>query len=113
MGVTHHGSENQAFGQAGMLPEMIEQYFPHLTKIELNRRGLARPGWSVWGNEAEAEITETASESLITVDEPAPAFPPSDTPAAAGLRIPDDGDLDLPNFLRHGHPDCTWGGPRA
>jgi N6-adenosine-specific RNA methylase IME4 len=33
--------------------EMIEQYFPNLPKIELNRRGKARPGWSAWGNEAE------------------------------------------------------------
>lgn len=31
--------------------EMIEQYFPTLPKIELNRRGPARPGWSAWGNE--------------------------------------------------------------
>jgi N6-adenosine-specific RNA methylase IME4 len=34
--------------------EMIEAYFPNLPKIELNRRGPARPGWDAWGNEAEA-----------------------------------------------------------
>lgn len=34
--------------------EMIEQYFPTLPKIELNRRGPPRPGWSAWGNEATA-----------------------------------------------------------
>ncbi|TAI59828.1 MT-A70 family methyltransferase [Bradyrhizobium sp. Leo170] len=33
--------------------EMIEQYFPTVPKIELNRRGVARPGWSAWGNEAD------------------------------------------------------------
>lgn len=33
--------------------EMIEQYFPTLPKIELNRRGPPRPGWSAWGNQAE------------------------------------------------------------
>lgn len=33
--------------------EMIEQYFPTLPKIELNRRGPARDGWAAWGNEAE------------------------------------------------------------
>jgi N6-adenosine-specific RNA methylase IME4 len=33
--------------------ELIEQYFPNLPKIELNRRGPARPGWDAWGNEAE------------------------------------------------------------
>ena len=33
--------------------ELIESYFPNLPKIELNRRGLPRPGWDAWGNEAE------------------------------------------------------------
>jgi N6-adenosine-specific RNA methylase IME4 len=33
--------------------QMIEEYFPTLPKIELNRRGKARPGWSCWGLEAE------------------------------------------------------------
>ena len=32
--------------------EMIEQYFPTLPKIELNRRGPARKGWAAWGNQA-------------------------------------------------------------
>jgi N6-adenosine-specific RNA methylase IME4 len=31
---------------------LIEDYFPTLPKIELNARA-ARPGWDVWGNEAE------------------------------------------------------------
>lgn len=31
--------------------EMIEAWFPHLPRIELNRRGPARPGWQAWGNE--------------------------------------------------------------
>jgi N6-adenosine-specific RNA methylase IME4 len=35
--------------------EMIEAYFPHLPKIELNRRGPPRPGWDAWGNEAKDE----------------------------------------------------------
>jgi N6-adenosine-specific RNA methylase IME4 len=33
--------------------ELIEQYFPSLPKIELNRRGPPRPGWDAWGNEAD------------------------------------------------------------
>jgi N6-adenosine-specific RNA methylase IME4 len=33
--------------------EMIESYYPNLPKIELHRRGAARPGWASWGNEAE------------------------------------------------------------
>lgn len=32
--------------------EMIDEYFPTLPKIELNRRGPARDGWSAWGNES-------------------------------------------------------------
>jgi N6-adenosine-specific RNA methylase IME4 len=34
--------------------ELIEQYFPNLPKIELNRRGPPRAGWDAWGNEAKA-----------------------------------------------------------
>jgi N6-adenosine-specific RNA methylase IME4 len=34
--------------------ERIERLFPNLPKIELYRRGPARPGWSAWGAEAEA-----------------------------------------------------------
>jgi N6-adenosine-specific RNA methylase IME4 len=37
--------------------EMIEQYYPTMPKIELNRRGPARPGWDAWGNET-AEAAE-------------------------------------------------------
>lgn len=33
--------------------EMIEQYFPNMPKIELNRRGAPRPGWDAWGNEIQ------------------------------------------------------------
>jgi len=33
--------------------ELIEQYFPNLPKMELNRRGAARPGWDAWGNELQ------------------------------------------------------------
>lgn len=38
--------------------EMIEQYYPNLPKIELNRRGAPRPGWDAWGNEAETVAAE-------------------------------------------------------
>lgn len=33
--------------------ELIEQYFPNLPKIELNRRGAPRLGWDAWGNEVQ------------------------------------------------------------
>jgi N6-adenosine-specific RNA methylase IME4 len=32
---------------------MIEEYYPNLPRIELYRRGPARPGWDAWGNEVE------------------------------------------------------------
>ena len=35
--------------------KMIEAYFPSLPKIELNCRGVPRPGWDAWGNEAAKE----------------------------------------------------------
>jgi N6-adenosine-specific RNA methylase IME4 len=56
--------------------EMIEQYFPTLPKIELNRRGPAREGWSCWGLEAE-QTTEraTAAANSAVASEPAPACP--------------------------------------
>lgn len=40
--------------------EMIEEYFPTLPKIELNRRGRPRRGWDAWGNEAEPAEAEAA-----------------------------------------------------
>lgn len=42
---------------------VMEQYFPTLPKIELNRRGPARPGWDAWGNEAEPEPQTEDGES--------------------------------------------------
>jgi hypothetical protein len=48
--------------------EMIEAYYPTLPKIELNRRGPARPGWDAWGNEvteeADIEIDETEDDDV-------------------------------------------------
>lgn len=35
--------------------EWIEKLWPNTPKIELNRRGPARPAWDAWGNEAEVE----------------------------------------------------------
>lgn len=45
--------------------EMLEAYFPTLPKIELNRRGAARPGWSAWGNEADSnEVDDSNDEPM-------------------------------------------------
>jgi N6-adenosine-specific RNA methylase IME4 len=42
-------------GKPELFLEEIERLFPTLPKIELNRRGPPRPGWSAWGFEAQQE----------------------------------------------------------
>jgi N6-adenosine-specific RNA methylase IME4 len=37
---------------------IIEEYFPTLPKIELNRRGPARDGWHAWGNESGQSLNK-------------------------------------------------------
>lgn len=46
--------------------EMIERWYPTLPKIELNRRGPARPGWDAWGNEAQPADSIDPSTGEIT-----------------------------------------------
>jgi N6-adenosine-specific RNA methylase IME4 len=43
--------------------ELIERQFPTLPKIELFRRGPARPGWEAWGNESVDPATGEATEA--------------------------------------------------
>jgi N6-adenosine-specific RNA methylase IME4 len=50
--------------------EMIETYFPTLPKIELNRRGPARPSWSCWGNESEPTATGSVGHQTVGVHDP-------------------------------------------
>lgn len=33
--------------------ELLERAYPRASKLELFRRGDARPGWMIWGNQAE------------------------------------------------------------
>jgi N6-adenosine-specific RNA methylase IME4/ParB-like chromosome segregation protein Spo0J len=42
--------------------EMIEEYYPTMPKIELNRRGPARDGWDAWGFDVEAPPDDEAAE---------------------------------------------------
>jgi N6-adenosine-specific RNA methylase IME4 len=55
MGTQYHSLINAPISEHSAKPdiflEIIENYFPSLPKIELNRRGAARPGWDAWGNE--------------------------------------------------------------
>jgi N6-adenosine-specific RNA methylase IME4 len=50
--------------------ELIESYFPSLPKIELFRRGAARPGWDAWGNEAEAEDSKKNEAVWVPASDP-------------------------------------------
>lgn len=64
--------------------DIIDRWFPNLPKIELNRRGPARPGWKAWGNESE---TSTA------------ASPPGSngaTAMAAAVNPPGTGEAPAP-----------------
>ena len=45
--------------------DMIEDYWPTVPKIELNRRGPPRPGWAAWGN--EVEDAPSASEPIVAL----------------------------------------------
>lgn len=50
--VTAPRSEHSA--KPDVFAELIERWYPESAKIELFRRGGARPGWAAWGNQAEA-----------------------------------------------------------
>jgi N6-adenosine-specific RNA methylase IME4 len=49
-GASEHSAKPDVFA------EWIERLWPNTPKIELNRRGAPRPGWDVWGNEAEEVV---------------------------------------------------------
>jgi hypothetical protein len=91
--------------------EMIERHFPSLPKIELNRRGPARPGWDAWGNESESlpphdpdtgEILEQDDATRPTRDasssgRPAPVM---DTTGAGSLSKSEIDPFEIPDFCR-------------
>ena len=53
---TQSASVIEADARPGEKPQviydLIERYFPNTPKVELFRRGAARPGWHAWGSEA-------------------------------------------------------------
>jgi N6-adenosine-specific RNA methylase IME4 len=85
--------------------QIIEREFPTMPKIELNRRGPARHGWSAWGNEVQ-QATDSDQGPCLSV---APVLAPLLAAMQLGRDLPaaqDHDALDIPNFLRIGHPDC-------
>ncbi len=79
--------------------EMIEAYFPGLPKIELNRRGPARPGWDAWGNQvsevgvqgSDAPQVAPSAATSTEVDPPVPAIDLKDIPSFLDRRRRADG----------------------
>jgi hypothetical protein len=64
--------------------QLVEEYFPTLPKIELNRRGPPRAGWDAWGNETEP--TEEPTRNEIKTEAPVSIAPSTTMP-------------DIPAFL--------------
>jgi hypothetical protein len=116
--------------------EMIERLFPSLPKVELFARE-ARPGWDRWGFEAPEDESPAAAEIAADPEGVPPGREPArPTKAAAagrpteqggdgapaavageparpgpgygGSALVADDDLEIPNFLRIGHPENTW-----
>lgn len=86
--------------------DMIERYFPHLPKIELNRRGPARPGWDAWGNEttpydpATGEIAVAENGSKVALGDGANrerTRPPAVTLAVSEQTAADSSDARRPS----------------
>lgn len=93
--VTKHSAKPE------IILEYIEGWYPTLPKVELNRRGPARPGWTVWGNESEQTNTERAASCPATVvPELSPVIP---HPSGEGSTF---SDSDIPPLLRIGDPLC-------
>jgi N6-adenosine-specific RNA methylase IME4 len=49
-----HAPKGQHSAKPEKFLELIERWYPDAPKIELFRRGPARPGWKAWGNQALA-----------------------------------------------------------
>jgi N6-adenosine-specific RNA methylase IME4/ParB-like chromosome segregation protein Spo0J len=43
--------------------ERIERMYPAMTKLELFARGIPRPGWTTWGNQAEQPEPQSSGQS--------------------------------------------------
>ncbi|PWJ88408.1 N6-adenosine-specific RNA methylase IME4 [Mesorhizobium loti] len=61
-------------GEHSAKPELfldwIDKLWPNTPKIELNRRGPARPNWSAWGLEAELPPHDPETGEIIEGDQP-------------------------------------------
>lgn len=91
-----------------LILEWIDRTFPSLPKIELNRRGPARPGWDAWGNESESlpphdpETGEILAQDAVaptpdaSLGRPAPVM----ETAGAGTHSSEIDPYEIPEFCR-------------
>jgi N6-adenosine-specific RNA methylase IME4 len=85
--------------------QLIEQQFPTVPKIELNRRGAARVGWSAWGDEAQPTINADVGPNLSVADAPTPQ--PGAMLSDRDLPASQDYDArETQNVQRIGDPEC-------
>jgi len=81
--------------------EIIEKLTPAARYFELFARGQPRDNWDLHGNEIG---------KLVAPSRPAPAkslSPAPPVPKMPAVAAPDDAGLDIPEFLRRGHPACV------
>lgn len=105
-------------GEHSEKPDEFRQRIERLTGgpyLELFGRK-ATAGWTVWGNQVRwnapsppAPIEPAVAKSIVApVASPAPS-PRLVPPPAPHRPDADEYDLEIPTFLRRGHPDCTFG----
>jgi N6-adenosine-specific RNA methylase IME4 len=88
-------------GKPELSLQLIEEYFPTLPKIELNRRGPTRPGWDAWGNEAQP--TEQPARNEMKTEAPV-----SIAPSTGNSIMPDiPAFLDRRQFARDTNSDAS------
>jgi N6-adenosine-specific RNA methylase IME4 len=90
----------------------IDRCWPHLEKVEVFARGEAPVGWRFWGNQASdrGSVIEEGAELHRLADDGCPHDGETRRSAPAPAKPkpgPVDDDLDIPAFLRRGHPDCV------
>ena len=105
-----------------LFAEMIEQLFPTMTKIELNRRGPPREGWDAWGYESETPVSipadqcEQISETKFEAGEVAHiiAVSPTDIESVSH-ETPAESEIEAERgaVTQHGHVEGDSGQPTA
>jgi hypothetical protein len=90
--------------------ELIEKYFPNLSKIELNARR-ARPGWDAWGLEAPGSQSGGLASAERGRELPQAAAPAQETEAPMSISLTDSPveKIDIDRLADDGcpHHDCA------